>query len=793
MQPRWAKVFRDLLQSRTRTVMTVLGIAIGVCGFGSVLTTYSILTRELNSTYLATNPASATLWVGPIDDGLAASVRGFRGIGDMEERRTVPVRMRVGNGEWHNGSLFVIKDFNNIRISTLKPQRGKWPPGDGEILIERDAMGVARADIGDDIQVSMPGGAEQQLRITGTTYDVGQAQARMEQHVYGYITSRTLQLLGEQPYFDQMKVVLAENKFDEEQVRNTIGELKKWLEASGHPVQRMEIPRPGKHPHADLTGAMLLFQSAFGLFALVVSGLLAANMISAMMAGQIRQIGMMKAIGARSRQVMLLYFAGVLMLGAMALVIALPVCMAAGRALAGMLSRFLNMDIESFSVPLWVPALESAIALLVPLLASLYPVYRGSRITVLESISDYGVDPNVFGAGAFERLLSSVGGLARPLLLSLRNAFRRKARLVLTLCALASGGVVFMAALNVRASFLRTSDVMFQSTKYDLSVSMAEPYTRAEVEAVVRRTPGVALVESWVGSEATTAGRSGSPGNPFGIVAPPPGTRMLALKIIEGRDLRSEDRNALVINNRLARTEPAMKVGATVVLSIKGRSSTWRIVGLARQPFAGPAAYGDYPSVLAATQLTGKTRNVRIVTQNHDKPSIDAIKVRLEQSLEQAGFHATSNTSMADLRRGLDEHNSMIYTFLIIMSLLIVAVGGTGLVTLMSINVLERRREIGVLRTLGATRNAILAIVMAEGSVIAAMSWFIALIPSSVVSKALGNFVANMMFRTDLDYAFDATGVAVWLVLMIVFGAAASALPAWKASRISVRQAIDYE
>ena len=136
MRTRWRKVLRDLAQNKTRSFLVVAAIAVGLTGFGSLLSTYSILTRELNAGYLATNPASATLKVDRMDPDLITAVRRFPGVGEVEERRTVSARVRTGPNEWRNAVLFIIKDFNNIHVSTLKPENGSWPPADGEILVD---------------------------------------------------------------------------------------------------------------------------------------------------------------------------------------------------------------------------------------------------------------------------------------------------------------------------------------------------------------------------------------------------------------------------------------------------------------------------------------------------------------------------------------------------------------------------------------------------------------------------------------------------------------------------------
>jgi len=376
----WRKAVRDLWQERTRTLLVVLAIAIGIAAFSTVLSTYAVLVRELDLGYLATNPASAVLRTDVVDDALIAGLLKDRRIGQAEARRVVPGRIKAGPVEWRSLTLFVVRDYGDIRVSKLVPEQGAWPPAAGEILIERDAFQVAKARIGDSVRVKTTRGNERTLRVSGSVHDVGQAQARMENIVYGYITLPTLAQLGEEPYLDQLTMVVADDKLDEAHVKRVAADVKAWVEGQGHPVRRMDVPRPGKHPHADLTGLLLLAQAAFGLFALVLSGILVVNLLTALLASQVRQIGVMKAIGGTRWQIARIYLAQSLLLGVAALAVAVPAGMWGSRVFCRYMAVFLNFDIKSFAVPMWVYALDVAVGAVVPVLAAAYPVAKGSGV-----------------------------------------------------------------------------------------------------------------------------------------------------------------------------------------------------------------------------------------------------------------------------------------------------------------------------------------------------------------------------------------------------------------------------
>ncbi len=775
----WKKAIRDFWQERARTALVVLAIALGISAFAAVLSSYAILTRELDRGYLETNPASAVLRVNSIDNDLVKAILQNPEVSDAEPRRTIGGQIKAGPVQWRNLMLFVVEDYGNIRVSRLVPEHGAWPPATGEILIERDAFQVAKANIGDAVTVKTANGVEQPLVISGSVHDVGQAQARMENIVYGYINLATLVQLGEEPRFDQLNILVAQNRFDEDHIRRVANDVKQLIESRGHEVRRIDIPQPGKHPHSDLTGILLLAMSSFGLFVLVLSGILVINLLTAMMASQVRQIGVMKAIGGTRRQVAGIYFSQALFLGIAAVIVSIPLGILGSRALCRYMAMFLNFDINSFAVPVWVYVLVALIGIVAPLIAAAYPVWRGTAIPVRVALADFGLSQASFGAGAFDRALARIGGTFSLVAFAIRNSFRRRARLVLTLLTLAAAGLFFLSALNIRASMINTLDQMFAARKFDLAVSLARPHEFEQIQKAVSNTPGVKRAEGWFTTEASMGDRR------FGIVALPPDTQLLDFDISAGRKLEPQDTDAIVINNTLADRNPKMRVGETVVLRIGADEKPWRIVGVAREGFS-PSGVGYIP-------LTGMVNSLRLALDDTDPDAISALKAELDRNLEAQGIRARGSSTKDENRFGFDQHMLMIYVFLIVMSAIVGGVGALGLMTTMSLNVLERRREMGVMRALGATPRIVWLMIVAEGVVIGLLSWAIAALLAWPVSKAIGDFMVRVMFRSGLDFTFEPLALVVWLLVSIGLSAVASFLPAWKASRVTVREALAYE
>lgn len=790
----WRKAIRDFWQERTRTVLVVLAIAIGISAFTAVLSSYAVLTRELNKGYAATNPTSATLHMDMVDDAVLSTVLADREVSNAEARRVLDAQIKTGPGRWRYLAIFVVKDYGNIHVTKFVPERGAWPPATGEILIERDAFQVAQAKIGDTVTIRVGQGKEQTLRISGGVHDVGLAQARMENTVYGYATLDTLRQLGGQPYLDQLNILVADKRLDEQHIRSVAQDVKKLLEVRGHRVGSVDVPRPGKHPHADIMGVLLLAMSSFGFFVLILSGILVVNLLMGMMASQVRQIGVMKTIGGTRGQVARIYFSQALLLGFAALAVALPIGALGSRALSRAFAGLLNFDITSFGVPPWVYVCSMAVGVAVPLVAAAYPVWKGSAISVREALADFEVSGTTFGSSRLDRVLTGMGGRSRPLVLSIRNNFRRRTRLVLTLGTLAVSGIFFMSALNIRASIVHTLDHQFALKSYDLAVSFGDGYPLDRIERAMKNTPGVMRGESWFTSTGVLAGPHGGntlEGERFTVMAVPPDTKMMRLEIVSGRDLLPGDNDAVVVNSALAATSPQIQVGGILSFRMGETLTSWHVVGIAREFFPPAVAY--IPQVFADRQHTGKRTDAFLTLDRTDADSISSAKANLERSLAQEGIRMVRCSSKADRRAGVDQHMLMIVVFLMTMAGIMVVVGGLGLATSMSLNVMERRREIGVIRAIGAGSSTVLFIIVTEGVLVGVLGWALAMLAAWPISKMLGDALVKLAFHSNLDFVFQLQGLLAWLAVSVFVSAAASFLPAWPASHIPVREALAYE
>ncbi|HXA17790.1 MAG TPA: FtsX-like permease family protein [Thermoanaerobaculia bacterium] len=790
--PRWRKVFRDIADTPLRTALAVTAMAAGAFGVTMILTSYSVLKRELKTTYSDTRPASAILVLdGGVSDALVDSVRHMPGVRDAESRPVIGGRLFIGKGQWVPLILYVVRDFGDIRLDRFTSDTGAWPPGDGEVLIECSSLSVARAAVGDRVIVRTSDRVERPLRIAGTVHAAGLAPGWMEHAVAGFVkvnpqmtqmnTDKHLPLSASSA--DQLRLLVAGDTLDEKHIRDVANRVARSI---GH-VTRIDVPTPGRHPHAAQMDTFLYLLGAFGALTFALSAVLVATMIHALLTEQLRQVGVMKTIGASTRQIASLYLGQVAILAAAAIAIGVPLGIAAGQAYARFAASMLNATITRAMPALWIVVSEVVAGIAIPLLVALGPVAHAARISIHEAFSnDIGGKP--FGTRRFDRWLARIHWLPRPLMLSLRTTFHRRGRLILTVATLAAGGAAFIAAMNVSAAWTRTLDADGRARRFDVQAVFSRPYPAAQVMQALASVPDVAHAECWTEAGAMVGESSVS------LVGPDLNSKLLALPLIAGRWLRPDDDAVAVINQSVSSLDPTLRLGGDIPIQVNAHVARLRIVGIVKELAPHATVYMPPRTILRVTgKPPGLARSVRIVTRQLDVAGHVAASKAIEQALESAGISVAGIQSLSDSRQSFSDHLVIIKSALIFAALLVVLVGGLGLTSTLTLNVFERTREIGILSAIGATPGTIARDVVFEGMVMAVLSWCAALIVSIPITFALDAATGQMFIRSALDFYMSPLAAAVWLLLVLILAALSSFYPARRSARLAVREAIAYE
>jgi len=795
MSSRWKKIWADFWGNKGRTFLTILTIMVGTLavGFNSNLGSYMI--ESMDGDFLTANPSEATIYTSPFDDAMVKMTRELPGVDAVEGRSSTSAHLIPSKGEPISIQFTGIKKPEDLTLNLLKPRFGETTiPAftDKQVLMDSSAESLGYK-VGDKLVIELDGGKRRELTLAGYIHDVTGFPYNLAQQINAYVTPSTLEWLGGSRQYSVLAVSVSEKQTDAEHVTEVAQAVADRMERAGATVYFVNVYQPGHHFAWSTSQGIFYVLGTLGYMTVILSGFLIINTITAIMTQQTRQIGIMKAVGGGNAQIFAMYIVLILAFGLIALLIAIPLAGGAAQNIGGGMAAYLNFNPLPFKVYPSAVIQQAIVALLVPLLAALWPVYNSVRITVREAVSDYGIGGNT------RRKDASVNKGAlfvpRPIRLSLRNAFRRKLRLSLTLFSLVLGGAIFIGVYNLWASFDKTIKDIQGYFLADINVSFGRYYRFDEVASLTESIPGVSSVEGWTEYPGTLISDEESAGTQIVFVAPPSTSTLIDPVITSGRWLTTGDENAIVVGNHLLNIFPDLKIGDWLTIKIDGKETKWHIVGI--YTITGninvPLLYVNYEYLSRVVGAPGQVYSLRVLTTDHDAAKQKQVNDQLLALFEKRGIQVGSTQLGADFITSQKASTDILVYFMLIMATLIAIVGGLGLMGTMSINVLERTREIGVMRAIGASNADIQSIVIVEGMVVGLLSWAISILLSFPITGVLTFGVGMAIMTAPLPAVYGVSGIIAWLIFTLVLATIASALPARSASRLTVRDTLAYE
>jgi putative ABC transport system permease protein len=798
MSPRWRKMLGDARATRGRMLMIVIALGASIAALATMLTAYAVLTREVPRNYLGTQPASAQLeMAGPVNEELLVKVRARPEIAMAEAAGVVVGRVETGNGDWIPLRVFVIPDFSKLAINTLHPEQGAWPPPAGTMLIERSALALSATSIGQALRVEFASAGLRPVVISGTVHDPGLAPAWQEQTVYAYMSPETLRALGEPVSLNLLKIVVASGSNDMRAIERTTRSLAQWLNEAGHSVHELRIPPPGKHPHQGQMSSVLKMLLSFSVLAVLLGAILTATVIGGLLAQQVRQNAIMKALGARSRQITGLYLVLVSALGFMAVAIGAPLGILAGRGFIAIVAELLNLRIDSQSLP---PSLFAILLLLgvgAPVMAAWIPIRAAATRTVRDAIDDHGVVNPAGGSRQLPRWMIRFRTASPALTLAFRNTFRRRTRLLLTMALLAGAGAMFITALNLRAAWQQSVAIAAGDRHFDLELRLQSPQSRADIVAAQAGIADVRVIENWSRISVSRANADGLdvvntyPDGGHGgasLRSAPVDTALIAHCMTAGRWLRAEDVDTVVLNGSGSDLlAPGAKPGDWINLEVENRVLRLQIVGLMREPLTPAAAYVAPQTFDRASAWSGRTNAIRVALADPQRAAAAATDI--VRVFEQARIGVETIITERRFLTAERGHIGILVYALGFIAVLMGLVGLLGLASALVTSVTERIREIGVLRTLGARSSTLMVMVISEGAIICLLSVAAAL-PLSVLASARVGSVIGAFSRQSPSPDMSATGILVWLSAIVPASIAASWFPARRAAAWTIQKTL---
>jgi putative ABC transport system permease protein len=794
MSSRWKKVWADFWGNKTRTFLTIITIMAGTLAVGFNINMSLFMNESMDSDFLSANPSEASVSAFPLDEVSVKVASEVPGVEAVEGRSILSAQVIHTDGTPISIVFTALEDPAAQKIDMLLPAKGETSLptlSDKQILVDSSVASLGY-EPGDPVTIKFANGKFRTLTVAGFVHDItGFPYGPWSQTIFAYVTEDTMEWLGGTKTYNTLLVSVAENPTDQAHVTSVAQAVANRMEEAGATVQSISAIQPGHHFSWNVSQGIFFLLGVLGYMTVFLSAFLIINTITALMAQHTRQIGIMKSVGGGNTQIFGMYMILILFFSLVALIFAIPLAGSAAQFIGTGMSESLGFFTIPFKIYPQAILQQVFVAVVVPLLAVVWPVYNSVRITIREALTTYGIDTKArpknknVGKGA---LL-----IPRPMRLSLRNAFRRKARLALTLFALVLGGSIFIGVFNTRAAFENLIEDVQGYFLSDINVSFERYYRFDEVSSIALSNPGVTTVEGWLDYTGTLITNKDEAGTQVSLVGLPQDTNLIDPQIADGRWLMAGDENAIVVNNFFLETLPDAKVGDWLTIDINGKETEWQIVGIYTIAVDTGNLYVNYEHLSHILSLPNQVQSLQVLTHQHDPDIQSRVAEELRAQYETQGIKVTQTQTATEAFVSARSIFGVVVTFMAAMAVLIAVVGGLGLMSTMSINVMERTREIGVMRALGASNSAIQAIVIVEGVVIGLVSWAISILVSLPITGVLTVGVGMAILSVPMAPIYDPSGIFVWLIFTLLLSVVSSSLPAGRASRLTIRDTLAYE
>jgi putative ABC transport system permease protein len=784
------------MDSKMRTFLVVASITVGVFSIGMIISAYTILDADIDGSYASASPVNIEIWTDPFEEDLVRIIERIPGVAVAEGRQITGVRTSNNGSEWQNLNLIGVTDFATMKINLLSTIAGTQNPARRELLISQDFMADTGYALGEEIEVELANGTTHTLPLVGIVGDQVTGAGEITAGPKAYLSIETLESLRMPGYFNRLYVRIEGDGSVKAEIEDLAKIVEDKVEHNHRNVYRTEVKVSNEHPMASLILAVLGVLGALGALITFLSGALIVNTLNALLKQHMRQIGVMKLIGGRSIQIMAMYMILISLYGFIALLIAVPTGAAAGYALASYIAYTMNATLQDFRIIPIAIIVQVLIAFLVPLGAGFFPVNNGARTNVRRAISNDRAMSQSTGLSWFNRITNWVSFISRPILLSVRNTFRQPGRLLLTIFTLTVAGAIFIAVFNVRTSMTVFIDQLTMHFLGDVTLSFTQPYPITRIEKIALSVPGVTDIEGWGGVNTEVWDEDDNIIDNMAIIAPPSDTTLVDPDMVAGRWLLPGEEKAVVVSDSIYDSYPDLEPGDTILVKVPGyRVEDWTVVGVFRfiSMVGDTLAYADYDYVADLLDLPNQAYSYRVITEEHSLESQKRVAQILDTYLTDRGFQVSGVMAGLTIQEDNARAVNILVVFLLIMALLTAFVGSIGLTGTMGMNVLERTREIGIMRAIGAVDFEIMKSVVIEGVMIGLITWVLAIGVSFPISNILLKIISDSMMGSTMDLTFTPFGIYLWLGVVVLLSIIASIIPARNAARLTINEVLAYE
>jgi len=770
------KSIADVTRRRLRTILVVLGIAIGVLGLTAINIASGALNASLAYSQNRSSSPDLSFSVQAVDPSLVSTLAAVPNVKTVQIDTHYSTRWKTPSGPISMG-IVAYTDFHDVKINTFELSAGRLP-GPGEIVMESSDRTLQNFVIGDNVTLETPGGLKH-LRIVGMVRTLGQPSAGFLSFATAYMSANALhQLTGISSANDIEVQVRSASQV------NATGRVLANVLRTNH-VTILSASTPGNNTVQIASDAVFTITRVLAIIALVLTSFLIINTVTTLIAEQIKIIGTMKAIGGTRQKVMRSYLLSVGLYGIAGTALGIGLGIWVGYQFLSYLANLFTLDLGAFQVTPATLLISIAVGIGVPLLAAILPLWIGTKITVREAMASYGVGNGKQGPSR-NGLGQRITWVPQTAWLGMRSVFRKRGRAALTLLALTISGIAFLSVQTTSNSFTLGLNQFTDTYHLDALVS-TNPQPYDQIRAQIMTVPNVARVERFEDLNVTTQH------GPIDLTAVEADTQIYRYHLIAGRWFQGNEPDALLISD-VAAGKLHLSVGDRVTFSDATDTATWTIIGEVfdhNNSLSGGVGITTIDDLHSFERLPANLAQGFMIQARDPSPqAVDRMANGLDTILTRAGLSPSIQTEQQIIARNQSQFQ-IVTAILYAVSLIVALVGILGLFNTLTISVLERRREIGILRSMGATGLGIARVFWTEGISLAVVAWIAAVIIGIPAAYAFVSFIGSVL--VPLPFAFAPATLAIMLVFILLIATLASFGPVFSAARVRVSDILRYD
>jgi putative ABC transport system permease protein len=454
-------------------------------------------------------------------------------------------------------------------------------------------------------------------------------------------------------------------------------------------------------------------------------------------------------------------------------------------ALLSLIGGSAGLDVEGIHVEPLALIQGGAFGLAVPLVAAFLPVWRGASVTVREAMLSYGLVSN-FGRGLGGRIARAMGFLPPIWMMAARNLLRNQMRVLLTVLALGAAGASIISVYNASNSLGASVREGVKTYNADIVVQVNESIAGPRILPLINGITGVQSTEGWFTAGAEVGGDTAF--RVTGLPARPSGYDIT--KVSSGRWFEPNETNVVVITEEMARKQ-GYKLEEEIEITIGNDTAQRRVVGITRDLLSGDSTF--YAPIEEVTKAIGAppdaVQTVLVKLDDSSRDNVDRTSDQIGEVLNNAGIPART-LIVYQIEENITEGYSGLFVLQYIVVIIVTIVGALGLFGTLTMNILERRREIGVLRAVGASNRKILSLFLIEGLLLGLVGWALAVVLGLFASQWFGNLVSSLLL--PLTVTVSLRSLILTLVVIIAVAFFATLLPSLGASRTRIAEILRY-